>query len=134
MLNEGEALSLETRVYLASDIALTLVRAERLIRQVYADEVAVVSVLTAASELLHNLVCHAGGGSFRVRLVGPPTTLELETRDRGPGIGNVARAVSPNFSTSGTLGLGLPGVQRLMDELSIESAPGRTIVRARKGC
>jgi serine/threonine-protein kinase RsbT len=38
-----------------------------------------------------------------------------------------------HYSSGGTLGLGLPGVRRLLDEFSLESAPGQgTRVKGRK--
>ena len=43
------------------------------------------------------------------------------------------QALRDGFSTSGSLGLGLPGVRRLMDEFEITSQPGRgTIVAVKK--
>ncbi len=61
--------------------------------------------------------------------------IEVVTRDSGPGITNVEEAMTDHFSTSGTLGLGLPGVRRLVDEFEIETAPGEgTRVLFRKWC
>jgi len=53
--------------------------------------------------------------------------------DSGPGIPDPERAMEDHYSSSGTLGLGLPGVKRLMDEFELESKPGEgTRVIARK--
>jgi serine/threonine-protein kinase RsbT len=53
--------------------------------------------------------------------------------DRGPGIGDCEAAMQDHFSSGGTLGLGLPGVKRMMDEFSLESVPGEgTRVTVRK--
>jgi serine/threonine-protein kinase RsbT len=41
--------------------------------------------------------------------------------DDGPGIADIRQAMSDGFSTSGSLGLGLPGVRRIMDEFEIHS-------------
>ena len=50
-----------------------------------------------------------------------------------PGIEDVQQAMEDHFSSSGTLGLGLPGIKRMMDEFDIESEPGRgTRVTIRK--
>ena len=49
----------------------------------------------------------------------------VEARDDGPGIPQPQRALEDGYSTSGRLGLGLPGVKRLMDEFRLETAPGR---------
>jgi len=46
-------------------------------------------------------------------------------RDQGPGIGDIALALQDGYSTSGGLGLGLPGARRLMDEFEIESQVGK---------
>jgi anti-sigma regulatory factor (Ser/Thr protein kinase) len=59
--------------------------------------------------------------------------IEIEAVDRGPGIANCEAAMRDHFSSGGTLGLGLPGVKRMMDEFSLESTPGEgTRVTARK--
>ncbi len=53
--------------------------------------------------------------------------------DQGPGIEDVEQALSDHYSTGGTLGLGLSGVKRMMDELMISSDPGKgTRVEATK--
>jgi serine/threonine-protein kinase RsbT len=59
--------------------------------------------------------------------------VELLSSDEGPGISDVALALREGYSTGGGMGCGLPGVQRLMDEFSIQSQPGvGTQVRACK--
>ena len=46
-------------------------------------------------------------------------------RDAGPGIPDIARAMQDGYSTSGGLGLGLPGAKRLMDEFEVISVVGQ---------
>jgi serine/threonine-protein kinase RsbT len=46
-------------------------------------------------------------------------------RDQGPGIRDVDAALREGFGTKGGLGLGLPGVRRIMDELVIQTAPNQ---------
>lgn len=92
-------------------------------------------VATAVSELVRNILKYAGRGEIRVRRVaacrGP--AIEVEAIDWGPGISDCDAAMNDHFSSGGTLGLGLPGVKRLMDEFTLESAPGKgTRVTARK--
>jgi serine/threonine-protein kinase RsbT len=59
--------------------------------------------------------------------------LELQFMDQGPGIPDVHLAMQDGFSSSGGLGLGLPGAKRLMDEMEIQSEPGKgTVVTVRK--
>jgi serine/threonine-protein kinase RsbT len=57
----------------------------------------------------------------------------IVARDNGPGIRSIQDALRDGYSTSGGLGLGLPGVKRLMDEFAIESEPRRgTTVTVKK--
>jgi serine/threonine-protein kinase RsbT len=59
--------------------------------------------------------------------------IEIVGRDAGPGIADVAQALQDGYSTSGSLGLGLPGARRLMDEFDLDSELGRgTTVTMRK--
>jgi serine/threonine-protein kinase RsbT len=92
-------------------------------------------IATSVSELVRNILKYAGSGQFRLRRVERPggRGIEIEVSDNGPGIPDVDAAMGDHFSSGGTLGLGLPGVQRMMDEFSLESTPGGgTRVTARK--
>ncbi len=80
---------------------------------------------TAVSELANNLVLHTTkGGELMLSIVERHNVLGIEVRssDTGPGIKNIDLAMQEGFSTiEGSLGCGLPGVKRLMDEFHIES-------------
>ncbi|MCP5158975.1 MAG: anti-sigma regulatory factor [Gammaproteobacteria bacterium] len=92
-------------------------------------------VATAVSELATNLFLHAGGGDIQLSVVARSNRLGIEViaQDEGPGIADVALALSDGFTTSNGLGCGLPGAQRLMDEMEIDSEVGRgTRILARK--
>ena len=94
------------------------------------------SIATAVSELANNLCFHASGGGIitlaALRQNGK-VGMEVIAEDQGPGIPDLALAMQDGFSTSGGLGGGLPGVERLMDEFEIHSAPSKgTRVVARK--
>jgi serine/threonine-protein kinase RsbT len=53
--------------------------------------------------------------------------------DAGPGIPDMARALQNGYSTSGSLGVGLPGTKRIMDEFELVSEVGKgTTVTMRK--
>jgi anti-sigma regulatory factor (Ser/Thr protein kinase)/serine/threonine protein phosphatase PrpC len=84
-------------------------------------------IALAVSELATNLVQHAGGGVLTLTPLtdGARVGLQIESVDRGPGIPDVERAIADGFSTTGSLGYGLGTVNRLMDELEIESGVGR---------
>jgi anti-sigma regulatory factor (Ser/Thr protein kinase) len=53
----------------------------------------------------------------RVARRGP--ILVIRACDEGDGIAGCAAGVQDGYSTSGRLGVGLPGVRRLMDEFEI---------------
>lgn len=94
-----------------------------------------VLIATAVSELARNIVQYARDGVVDLRAVSRENLLGIEVaaRDRGPGMVNAALALQDGFSTSRGLGLGLPGVARVVDEFLIESTPGQgTIVTMTK--
>lgn len=95
----------------------------------------VTRIVTAASELARNVFYYARVGCVRWRIVdrGHAVGIELVFEDQGPGIADVEQALKEGFSTSGGLGMGLPGSRRLTDEMELVSAPGRgTTVIVRK--
>jgi serine/threonine-protein kinase RsbT len=95
----------------------------------------VTRIVTAASELARNIFHYAGIGVMRWRELEEDTRIgiELTFEDHGPGIANVEQAMQENYSTSGGLGMGLPGSKRLMDEMEIQSQIGLgTTVTVRK--
>jgi serine/threonine-protein kinase RsbT len=92
-------------------------------------------IATAISELARNIVSYAGQGE--VTMQGLETShrkgIVICARDNGPGIRNIEDVLRDGYSTSGGLGLGLPGVRRLMDEFTIESELRHgTVVTVRK--
>src|SRR2546422_357782 len=92
-------------------------------------------VATAISELARNIVRYAVRGEVILRLIDDNGRrgVEVVATDDGPGIPDITLAMQDGYSTSGSLGLGLPGVRRLMDEFEITSDFGKgTTVTARK--
>ncbi len=89
----------------------------------------------AISELARNIVRYAKRGEIILKFAAANgrAGIVVTARDEGPGIPNLTQAMQDGFSTSGSLGLGLPGVKRLMDEFEITSEVGRgTVVSAKK--
>jgi serine/threonine-protein kinase RsbT len=87
-------------------------------------------IASAISELARNILIYAKTGEIVLKqkdCEGKPCIV-VESRDEGPGIPDVKRAMEKGFSTSGGLGLGLWGVQRLMDKFEIHSDVGRGTV------
>ncbi|TNE51419.1 MAG: anti-sigma regulatory factor [Deltaproteobacteria bacterium] len=83
-------------------------------------------VATAVSELARNTLVHGLGGTMRLESVtkGSRWGILCVFEDKGPGIADIPAAMGEGFSTSGTLGQGLPGARRLMDEMDIQSEEG----------
>jgi serine/threonine-protein kinase RsbT len=83
-------------------------------------------IATAISELARNIISYAGEGMIAMTVIYDSRRegLLIVASDEGPGISDIPRALRDGFSTSGSLGIGLPGVRRLMDEFAIESQPG----------
>jgi serine/threonine-protein kinase RsbT len=92
-------------------------------------------IAVTVSELARNILAYAQTGVITIisRPDADPHYIKIIASDRGPGIPNVRQAMTQGWTSSGGLGLGLPGTQRLMDEFTIESKPGKgTIVTAIK--
>jgi anti-sigma regulatory factor (Ser/Thr protein kinase)/serine/threonine protein phosphatase PrpC len=83
-------------------------------------------ITTAVSELVRNILKYAGVGEVLIEEIKDEGRggVQITARDRGPGIADIDAAMSDHFSSGGTLGLGLPGVKRMMDDFEIESAVG----------
>src|SRR6266478_5024650 len=88
---------------------------------------AYVTMLRAISELARNIVTYAKRGEITLSALAESGRrgIRIVASDQGPGIADIRQALRDGFSTSGSFGLGLPGVRRLMDEFEISSAPGQ---------
>ncbi len=120
-------------VHSESDISCAVRGVRHKAQQLNFNAITVYYLATVASELATNLYFHAGGGEFQILTLQSGMGIAMITRDQGPGIRDINQAMEEGFSTGGGLGCGLPGIKRLMDNLSIVSIPGvETIVRAEK--
>ena len=83
-------------------------------------------IITAASELARNTLDHGGGGEVTVEVLqeGARRGVRLTFVDTGPGIPDIARALTDRFTTGGGMGLGLGGAKRLSNEFTIASTVG----------
>lgn len=84
-------------------------------------------IATAISEVARNIVVYAGCGEIVLDVVsdGDRKGIVIVARDDGPGIPDIEKAMQDGYSTSNSLGLGLPGARRMMDEFEIVSAVGK---------
>ncbi|MCL5272118.1 MAG: anti-sigma regulatory factor [Gammaproteobacteria bacterium] len=83
-------------------------------------------IATAISELTRNIVTYAQMGIIHLEFIedrGKKGIL-VQAVDDGPGIKDIELALQDGYSTTNSLGLGLPGVRRLMDDFNIHSELG----------
>jgi serine/threonine-protein kinase RsbT len=94
-------------------------------------------LITAASELLRNMLKYGNGGVATIELIIEEKNkgIRLMFVDRGPGIPDIALAMRDGYSTGKSLGLGLPGTKRLVNDFNIHSVVGEgTTVSIIKWC
>jgi serine/threonine-protein kinase RsbT len=92
-------------------------------------------IATAISELGRNILRYAQEGEIVLRLLHEygKEGIVIVAQDRGPGIASIELAMQDGYSTSKSLGMGLPGTRRLMDEFQVVSEVGKgTTVTAKK--
>ena len=84
-------------------------------------------LITAASELVRNMLKYANSGKVILEIISKnaQSGVKLTFIDEGPGIENIPQAMQDGFSTGKSLGLGLPGAKRLVNEFHISSVPGQ---------
>ena len=134
---KAAAIPVEVRVTVGADVDIVAARQKgrTLAAQCGLSSTDLAVVATAISELARNIVRYAVRGEIILRRVdnGSKRGVEVVATDDGPGISDVPLAMQDGYSTSGGLGLGLPGVRRLMDEFDIVSRFGKgTTVTVKK--
>ena len=84
-------------------------------------------IVTAASELARNMLIYGGGGEVTLEVLqnGVRQGLRVCFVDTGPGIPDIDLALRDGFTSGTGMGLGLGGAKRLVNEFSLESAPGK---------
>ena len=127
----------ETRVAIdqEADIVTARLKARELAAHVGFSGSDLTIIATAISEIARNIVTYADRGEmiFSALQEDGRRGILVVARDSGPGIPDIEQAMRDGFSTGKSLGLGLPGAKRLMDEFEISSEVGRgTTVIMRK--
>ena len=92
-------------------------------------------IAAAISEIARNILMYAKRGEVSLSLANHDDRIGVIViaRDQGPGISDIQRALQDGYSTSGGLGLGLPGARRLMDEFDVQSQVGKgTVITMKK--
>ena len=127
----------ELRIPIESDADIVTARQEgkQLASQLDLTPSDLVVIASAISEIARNIVEYAKRGEVIIRLVekGGRRGIVVVATDNGPGIADINMALQDGYSSSGSLGLGLPGARRLMDEFEIHTEVGKgTRVTMRK--
>jgi serine/threonine-protein kinase RsbT len=112
------------------DVVLVRRRVRDLAQELGFDVFANAALTTATSEIVRNVWTHAGKGQATIEVLERAERhgVRLVCRDEGPGISNLERVLKGGFSTASSLGLGLAGSRRLVDEFHLESSVGRGTV------
>jgi serine/threonine-protein kinase RsbT len=84
-------------------------------------------VALAISELARNILVYAREGEILVSEIedGGRQGIMVIARDEGPGIADTELAMRDGYSTAKSLGVGLPGARRVMDEFELVSTIGK---------
>ena|SRR5215218_283286 len=127
----------EMTIAIASDADVVPARAEgrALAGQLGFSRTDATLIATAISEVARNILVHAGSGEVKLQPAYEDRRygVVVEAKDHGPGITDVDAALREGYGTKNGLGLGLPGVHRIMDDFEIETAVGEgTTVRMTK--
>jgi anti-sigma regulatory factor (Ser/Thr protein kinase) len=98
------------------------------IKRLGVDPVVMRKVAVAAYEAEINITAHSRGGSMISNIF--PDYVHIIFQDKGPGIEDLTKAMTPGFSTATDLvremgfgaGLGLPNIERNSDIMKLDSA------------
>jgi serine/threonine-protein kinase RsbT len=109
------------------DVVLVRRRVRTIASEQKLDSFATAAVTTATSELTRNCWVHGGGGKATIEQIRENGRLGMRVsfRDQGPGIADVERVLQGGYSTARSMGLGLSGSRRLVDDLTVESEVGK---------
>lgn len=119
----------ETNIAISSpsDIVIAREQGRRLGKELGFSQTDLTIIATVISEVARNIIVFAKQGNIIIGKAkqGNKTGLGIIAVDKGPGIPDVFLAMQDGYSTGKGLGLGLPGVRRLMDEFEIFSEVGK---------
>lgn len=122
-------------VLIDADVVIARQKSRELASQLGFSKVDMTLVATAISEISRNIVTYTGNGEIILSIVheGKRQGLRVIGQDKGPGIPDIDKAMQDGYSTAGSLGLGLQGAKRLMDDFEIVSEVGKgTIITMTK--
>lgn len=115
------------KVLSEEDVLVVRKRVREIAEQRKFDTFAIAAITTATSELARNILVHGKGGRVVVEEIsdGVRIGIRLAFIDEGPGISDIDRVLAGGYSTARSMGLGLSGSKRLVDEFSLDSKVGQ---------
>lgn len=123
-----EQFKINFKVFDEDGNSLILLKIKKLLKDKGIPETDANKILTATSELINNVVKYANYGDITISGISGNnqlTGIKVVVEDTGPGIEDIELALKDYYSTQGTLGLGLPGVKRMVDIFKIDSVIGQ---------
>jgi len=114
------------QIYDEVDVAYAALGAKKYAQNIGFNNTSQCMISTAVSELARNIYVYASKGFIVLHFLENEFKqgIEVIAEDYGPGISDIEKALQDSYSTGGTMGVGLPGTRRLMDEFKIESVLG----------
>lgn len=113
-----------------SDVAVARREVGKIMDGLSAKPIRKTRFVTAVSEIARNTVVHGGGGVLTIFVHERPPAVSVTCSDEGAGIADISVAMQDGYSTARSMGRGLGGARRLVDDFEIESGEGRgTTVR-----
>ncbi|MEA1891835.1 MAG: hypothetical protein U9N33_03890 [Campylobacterota bacterium] len=115
---------MKLKVKTEQDVIHIISKAKKFALENGMDNIKSVEIATIISELSYNIIKYAHSGVITVESL--EDGILVSALDNGTGIKNVDKALADGFSSSGTLGLGIPGIIRLSDEFDIKTSKNGT--------
>jgi serine/threonine-protein kinase RsbT len=111
------------KVYKEPEVVLLRNRVKEYATKIKMGLVNQTKLITAVSELARNMLRYAGGGEVLLEIItrGRENGVRLQFKDKGPGIADIQLAMKDGYSTTKSMGLGLPGAKRLVSEFNLAS-------------
>ena len=120
----------QSKIDCEDDVAVVRRDVRLLAQHCKLDAFATAAVTTATSELTRNVWVHAKRGQATIEEIaeGDRVGLRVQFRDEGPGIADIDRVLAGGYSTVRSMGLGLSGSRRLVDDFALETIVGKGTV------
>lgn len=126
-MNRAAMMSDAVPIHVEADVIVARQLVRRLAAECGFSLVDQTKLVTAASELGRNVVRYGEGGEMRWEKLtnGARCGLRLVFEDHGPGIPDVAKAMTDGWTSGHGLGMGLSGTKRLVNEFDLYTEVGK---------